>query len=38
MTAPPAALTEHNLAGKALVSGQDADLAAIIRISTAPKP
>ncbi len=26
------ALTEHNLAGKALVSGQDADLAAIIRI------
>ena len=26
------ALAEHNLAGKALVSGQDADLAAIIRI------
>ena len=26
------ALTEHNLAGKVLVSGQDADLAAIIRI------
>lgn len=26
------ALLEHNLAGKALVSGQDADLAAIIRI------
>ena len=26
------ALTEHNLAGTALVSGQDADLAAIIRI------